>query len=745
MSEYHHHHHPHQQQQQQQQQHVQRDWSQHEREYYASLSDLRTFQQPLPHPNHHHGQYPYPSPIGEGPRGYLAGPAGTLVAPSTQGHPQTAEFGGTRDMSPLDSPLLTSINALPSLPAAPAIPPAQAATPTSAPGNPPANQNVCWYEWMEDLLADLLVAEVKVTRNKVTMGMPVFSKIANLINEAMDARTDPTPNGRLDGIKVKNKTGILTAEFYKPLERMRKRSGWGWDHQLHRPLVDDEAFEDYVKHWIGTPTVSQIRCLRDNGWRLYPKWKIIREGHGATGDFAFRGGAPIPSQPEPPAGATTVHLNELFEVIKVRSTPIAPQPPVPDQPPAAPLRRERRFHIMPNATNINIPPFGGEDFASWLKSFQTAMLMMDYEDNAAKQAKFFAISLVDGSVAAQWYQGLDDNTKADWNLILAALRIKFGQSADDRHAAFRELVSLKLPDEDVGKTNSEEVQKQGVWARKVAVLATRAGPDEFNNNAFLVFNNVGPQLQSILVSGGATETVKAITTKVETMSPAEIETLQRTVKKEQDATEWAKRLAAIEGQMRESNQRPLAQQPSWNSSANATSKESEKSNWRSRQDRENAPPIELGPFPSTQSGVEAYKRAVSAFYSKHGMNSTSSLSKPFPLSPGTVPAGNNECFNCGKTDHLRTNCRAPAALPLNEQRYRGLVMQQRRAEAQQGLGTGSNLQQPLRALGYQSPYMFNEHDYLFSHLQHLPITPDHSPMSLPSELYGSENGQDSDQ
>ncbi|KAH8089425.1 hypothetical protein HD553DRAFT_338742 [Filobasidium floriforme] len=329
MSEYHHHHHPHQQQQQpqqqqQQQHHVQRDWSQHEREYYASLSDFRTFQQPLPHPNHHHGQYPYPSPIGEGPRGYLAGPAGTLVAPSTQGHPQTAEFGGTRDMSPLDSPVLTSINALPSLPAAPAILPAQAATPTSAPGNPPANQNVRWYEWMEDLLADLLVAEVKVTRNKVTMGMPVFSKIANLINEAMDARTDPTPNGRLDGIKVKNKTGILTAEFYKPLERMRKRSGWGWDHQLHRPLVDDEAFEDYVKHWVGTPTVSQIRRLRDNGWRLYPKWKIIREGHGATGDFAFRGGAPIPSQPEPPAGEAEESASEGEANSQPQGTPQRP-------------------------------------------------------------------------------------------------------------------------------------------------------------------------------------------------------------------------------------------------------------------------------------------------------------------------------------------------------------------------------------------------------------------------------------
>lgn len=70
--------------------------------------------------------------------------------------------------------------------------------------------------------------------------------------------------------------------------------------------------------------MSQIRRLRDNGWRLYPKWKIIREGHGATGDFAFRGVAPIPSQPEPPAGDAEDSASEGEANSQPQGTPQRP-------------------------------------------------------------------------------------------------------------------------------------------------------------------------------------------------------------------------------------------------------------------------------------------------------------------------------------------------------------------------------------------------------------------------------------
>jgi hypothetical protein len=108
--------------------------------------------------------------------------------------------------------------------------------------------------------------------------------------------------------------------------------------------------------------------------------------------------------------------------------------------------------------------------------------------------------------------------------------------------------------------------------------------------------------------------------------------------------------------------------------------------------------IELGPFPNTAKGLSDYKSAVNAFYGRYGPNATSSLNRPFPLSPGTVPAGNNECFNCGKADHLRVNCPARVALPINEQRFRGMSMQKKRNEPNFSPATGFNMATPIRSM-----------------------------------------------
>ncbi|KAH8080072.1 hypothetical protein HD553DRAFT_257743, partial [Filobasidium floriforme] len=54
---------------------------------------------------------------------------------------------------------------------------------------------------------------------------------------------------------------------------------------------------------------------------------------------------------------------------------------------------------------------------------------------------------------------------------------------------------------------------------------------------------------------------------------------------------------------------------------------------------------------STQDGNRAYQEAIRAWYNRHGQDATASLSRPFPLSPGTVRPGSGECFRCGMTGH----------------------------------------------------------------------------------------------
>jgi hypothetical protein len=333
------------------------------------------------------------------------------------------------------------------------------------------------------------------------------------------------------------------------------------------------------------------------------------------------------------------------------------------------------------------------------------MLMMDYEDDDKKQARFFRICLIDGSVAAQWYETIGDNVKSDWTLLMGALKLRFGDTAEDKHIAFREMVSSKLGDEEVGRASSSEgLSKHVIWARKVTVLSTRAGADPSNNNAYLVYNNVGQHLQGLLTSSGATNSVQAITSKVETLTPVEVESVVRAVNKERENAEINKRMIALERQLNKGT-------PAFSQSG-----ASQPLSWR-KQGQENVT-INPGPFPTTAAGVEAYKRSVAAFYDKYGQGASSAISRPYPLSPGTVAAGSNECFNCGLADHLRPNCRAKAPIPVNEQRYRGLVMQQQRATKTYP-ATGSNTQQLIRSMS--TVHLDESH---FTHLQFLPMTPE---------------------
>ncbi|KAG7527207.1 hypothetical protein FFLO_07165 [Filobasidium floriforme] len=378
-------------------------------------------------------------------------------------------------------------------------------------------------------------------------------------------------------------------------------------------------------------------------------------------------------------------------------------------------------------SGIRVPKFGGDNFRGWFNDFQNCMLLLDCDENRAKQAKFFRVNLIEGSAAAIWFESqVPEAAKSDWSALVPLLKQRFDDSIEDRRAAFRTLTTTRLEDKDVGVTDTAGLMKHVSWARTIAIAKQRAGQDPDNLNAFLVLNNIGSHTRSLILATGSADTVSQICGKVESLTPNEVDTIREMVKRESDNAEMKSKVAQLE--------RQLARQPLGNSlqqRSNSTNS-FEQSSWGQQplpagneQVR-----VEPGPFPSTADGHDRYRRAVQAFYTKHGEGAYASLSKPFPLSPGTEPAGSNECFKCGLTSHLRPQCSASYSLPENEQRYRGSVMKQKRDSGL--LATSSQQNRPLRWIGY-SPY-----EREFSHLASMPISPPMQPMDLHHES-GSGN------
>ncbi|KAH8085184.1 hypothetical protein HD553DRAFT_341806 [Filobasidium floriforme] len=424
-------------------------------------------------------------------------------------------------------------------------------------------------------------------------------------------------------------------------------------------------------------------------------------------------------------------LNELYQPINRPATENTaesgsqqPDDPPPPQHPA-PVPPKTPAGKMSNI--VKVPKFGGDNFRKWYNDFENCMLLLDCDENNAKQAKFFKVNLIEGSAAAIWYETIPAEAKTDWSLLVPLLRNRFDNSIEDKRSAFRTLSTTKLTDKDIGLTTSNGEFKHVEWARTIAIAKERSGQDPDNLNAFLVMNNMGPHIQSLLIATGSSSSVSDICAKVESLTPNEIETIREMVKRETETAEMRSEVAQLKKQLQ---RQPLGASQQQSQQQNSF----QQSTWaqQSLPDRDNSVRVEPGPFPPTAEGHIRYKQAIQNFYRKYGEGATASLSRPFPLSPGTEPAGSNECFNCGLSSHLRPQCTASYRLPDNEQRYRGSVMKQKR---EMNVFSGSAQQQgkPIRFISHANSY-----EREFRHLASMPLSP---PMQL-GDLYESDAGND---
>jgi len=86
--------------------------------------------------------------------------------------------------------------------------------------------------------------------------------------------------------------------------------------------------------------------------------------------------------------------------------------------------------------------------------------------------------------------------------------------------------------------------------------------------------------------------------------------------------------------------------------------------------------------PRNAEGITLYNAQVALWQSTHGQNGRGpNETRPFPLTPGTVPVASGECWKCGYRTHHPNPCLAPP-VPAFETKWRSIAQTiRKRAEA----------------------------------------------------------------
>jgi hypothetical protein len=97
--------------------------------------------------------------------------------------------------------------------------------------------------------------------------------------------------------------------------------------------------------------------------------------------------------------------------------------------------------------------------------------------------------------------------------------------------------------------------------------------------------------------------------------------------------------------------------------------------------------------PRYAEGMARYNEQILLWQSTHGQNGKSpNETRPYPLTPGTVPVASGECWRCGHRTHHPNPC-ATAPVPTLETKWRSIAqtIRKRAVEASEATTIGVNL------------------------------------------------------
>lgn len=310
----------------------------------------------------------------------------------------------------------------------------------------------------------------------------------------------------------------------------------------------------------------------------------------------------------------------------------------------------------------------------------------------------FEYYLKEGSEADEWFRGLVADKKKKWADLKAEFDTRFPGVKKAKASPVeieRELIDMRLPDDDVGVKNPEtEAYKHVEFANRLMAKARAAGIENGKSSILAVRDKL-PRILKEKVKEAQADW-KAFTDEI---AGVDMEWIRNEREKE-------KEVKKREEKLKEELLRGLQQTPTRGlAAAMSNAQLSSPSTGRPANSRYGRPtmahqiptnpfaqgPTQTRPQPSsdelatvrqhmqksapplTKENVSEYVAQCAAWEAKHGPTAIVTFNTPYPLTPGSAPPGSGECFRCGQAVYHRP-CPIPKDrwIPYKESEWRRL-------------------------------------------------------------------------
>lgn len=320
--------------------------------------------------------------------------------------------------------------------------------------------------------------------------------------------------------------------------------------------------------------------------------------------------------------------------------------------------------------------------------------VLEHNWDPAKKLESFPLYITPDSDAEDWYKGLDAADKATWPLLEAAFRVGFPQPVRAKETKVeieREVMDMELKDVDVGVKNDAGVYKHHAFASRMMQRATQAGIST-TRSGILTAHAKLPSIIRMKVKDDATDW-KVFTDAIMVVDSAYIKEERRTQKElDEKITKTAQSVIGTPSKaLARSFAAASLTSPNPPSPYRPTPANNIPPNPFAQAGRPPAARFGSGFVRTTEPSEEQktiirrhmasqrvaandaeWKTQLRKWSTDWGIDTAVSFNTPFPLKPGTSPAGSGKCFGCGKTGHRGDQCPEPNSIIPREKTWRRL-------------------------------------------------------------------------